>query len=102
MRLGDACGFCNAGLEMLGVAARDLVKDLVKDLVAKGNHVLLLDLRLSENPNSAAGAVRAAGAPGAPMVTPGMMLPGEGRSSTPAPPRHAVCGRSRSGATTVR
>ncbi|MGW7195301.1 orotidine-5'-phosphate decarboxylase [Streptomyces chryseus] len=63
-RLGDACGFYKVGLELLTVAG----PDLVRGLVARGKHVFL-DLKLFEIPNSVAGAVRAAGALGASMVT---------------------------------
>lgn len=63
-RLGDACGFYKVGLELLTAAG----PDLVRELVARG-HEVFLDLKLFEIPNSVAGAVRAAGALGASMVT---------------------------------
>jgi orotidine-5'-phosphate decarboxylase len=63
-RLGDECGFYKVGLELLTAAG----PDFVKDLVAQGKDVFL-DLKLFEIPNSVAGAVRAAGALGACMVT---------------------------------
>ncbi|CAM5470420.1 orotidine 5'-phosphate decarboxylase [Streptomyces avidinii] len=63
-RLGDACGFYKVGLELLTAAG----PDLVRELVARG-HEVFLDLKLFEIPHSVAGAVRAAGALGASMVT---------------------------------
>ncbi|MFD7259766.1 orotidine-5'-phosphate decarboxylase [Streptomyces sp. NPDC059874] len=63
-RLGDECRFYKVGLELLTAAG----PDLVESLVARGNEVFL-DLKLFEIPNSVAGAVRAAGALGASMVT---------------------------------
>ncbi|MFG2993438.1 orotidine-5'-phosphate decarboxylase [Streptomyces sp. NPDC048257] len=62
--LGDACGFYKIGLELLTAAGPELVRDLVE----QGREVFL-DLKLFEIPNSVAGAVRAAGALGASMVT---------------------------------
>ncbi|MEI5098434.1 orotidine-5'-phosphate decarboxylase [Streptomyces sp. PmtG] len=63
-RLGDECRFYKVGLELLTAAG----PDLVQHLVAKDKEVFL-DLKLFEIPNSVAGAVRAAGALGASMVT---------------------------------
>ncbi|MFD4868840.1 orotidine-5'-phosphate decarboxylase [Streptomyces sp. NPDC058412] len=63
-RLGDACGFYKIGLELLTAAGPDLARDLVER-----GHEVFLDLKLFEIPNSVAGAVRAAGALGASMVT---------------------------------
>ncbi|MFE6041731.1 orotidine-5'-phosphate decarboxylase [Streptomyces sp. NPDC056452] len=63
-RLGDECRFYKVGLELLTAAG----PDLVRQLVAQG-HEVFLDLKLFEIPNSVAGAVRAAGALGASMVT---------------------------------
>ncbi|WP_078628310.1 orotidine-5'-phosphate decarboxylase [Streptomyces sp. NRRL F-2664] len=63
-RLGDACGSYKIGLELLTAAG----PGLARDLVARGREVFL-DLKLFEIPNSVAGAVRAAGALGASMVT---------------------------------
>ncbi|MFF3287239.1 orotidine-5'-phosphate decarboxylase [Streptomyces sp. NPDC003023] len=63
-RLGDDCGFYKIGLELLTAAG----PGLVEKLVAEGKDVFL-DLKLFEIPNSVAGAVRAAGALGASMVT---------------------------------
>ncbi|OLZ68925.1 orotidine 5'-phosphate decarboxylase [Streptomyces sp. IMTB 2501] len=63
-RLGEECRFYKVGLELLTAAG----PDLIKDLVAQGKEVFL-DLKLFEIPNSVAGAVRAAGALGASMVT---------------------------------
>ncbi|MCM9079985.1 MULTISPECIES: orotidine-5'-phosphate decarboxylase [Streptomyces] len=63
-RLGDACGFYKIGLELLTAAG----PGLARDLVGRG-HEVFLDLKLFEIPNSVAGAVRAAGALGASMVT---------------------------------
>ncbi|MBC9715845.1 orotidine-5'-phosphate decarboxylase [Streptomyces sp. TRM66268-LWL] len=63
-RLGDECQFYKVGLELLTAAG----PDFVQHLVAKGKEVFL-DLKLFEIPNSVAGAVRAAGALGASMVT---------------------------------
>ncbi|MDH6136633.1 orotidine-5'-phosphate decarboxylase [Kitasatospora sp. MAA4] len=63
-RLGEECRFYKVGLELLTAAG----PDLVEHLVAKGKDVFL-DLKLFEIPNSVAGAVRAAGALGASMVT---------------------------------
>ncbi|MBT2452140.1 orotidine-5'-phosphate decarboxylase [Streptomyces sp. ISL-43] len=63
-RLGDACGSYKVGLELLTAAG----PDLVRELVGRG-HEVFLDLKLFEIPNSVAGAVRAAGALGASMVT---------------------------------
>lgn len=63
-RLGEECGFYKVGMELLTAAG----PDLVEHLVAKGKEVFL-DLKLLEIPNSVAGAVRAAGALGASMVT---------------------------------
>lgn len=63
-RLGGACGFYKVGLELLTAAGPDLVRGLVD----QGHHVFL-DLKLFEIPISVAGAVRAAGALGASMVT---------------------------------
>ncbi|MGW7437920.1 orotidine-5'-phosphate decarboxylase [Streptomyces sp. NPDC054849] len=63
-RLGDACGFYKIGLELLTSAGPGLVRDLVER-----GHEVFLDLKLFEIPNSVAGAVRAAGALGASMVT---------------------------------
>ncbi|WP_030386245.1 orotidine-5'-phosphate decarboxylase [Streptomyces sp. NRRL S-241] len=63
-RLGDACGFYKIGLELLTCAG----PGLARDLVGRG-HEVFLDLKLFEIPNSVAGAVRAAGALGASMVT---------------------------------
>ncbi|MFD9409104.1 orotidine-5'-phosphate decarboxylase [Streptomyces sp. NPDC059989] len=63
-RLGDACGFYKVGLELLTAAG----PGLARDLVGRG-HEVFLDLKLFEIPNSVAGAVRAAGALGASMVT---------------------------------
>lgn len=63
-RLGDACGSYKVGLELLTAAG----PDFVRELVARG-HEVFLDLKLFEIPNSVAGAVRAAGALGASMVT---------------------------------
>lgn len=63
-RLGDDCRFYKVGMELLTAAG----PDLVEHLVAQGKDVFL-DLKLFEIPNSVAGAVRAAGALGASMVT---------------------------------
>ncbi|MFI5762131.1 orotidine-5'-phosphate decarboxylase [Streptomyces sp. NPDC051563] len=63
-RLGGACGFYKVGLELLTAAGPDLVRGLVDR-----GHEVFLDLKLFEIPNSVAGAVRAAGALGASMVT---------------------------------
>ncbi|MFE1872602.1 MULTISPECIES: orotidine-5'-phosphate decarboxylase [unclassified Streptomyces] len=63
-RLGDACGSYKIGLELLTSAG----PGLARDLVGRG-HEVFLDLKLFEIPNSVAGAVRAAGALGASMVT---------------------------------
>ncbi|GGZ14132.1 orotidine-5'-phosphate decarboxylase [Streptomyces avidinii] len=63
-RLGDACGSYKIGLELLVSAGPGLVRDLVER-----GHEVFLDLKLFEIPNSVAGAVRAAGALGASMVT---------------------------------
>ncbi|WP_035802906.1 orotidine-5'-phosphate decarboxylase [Kitasatospora mediocidica] len=63
-RLGEECRFYKVGLEMLTAAG----PDLVEQLVGLGKDVFL-DLKLFEIPNSVAGAVRAAGALGASMVT---------------------------------
>lgn len=63
-RLGDACGSYKVGLELLTAAG----PELVRELVGRG-HEVFLDLKLFEIPNSVAGAVRAAGALGASMVT---------------------------------
>ncbi|MER5484387.1 orotidine-5'-phosphate decarboxylase [Streptomyces sp. NPDC002812] len=63
-RLGGACGFYKVGLELLTTAGPDLVRGLVDQ-----GHEVFLDLKLFEIPNSVAGAVRAAGALGASMVT---------------------------------
>ncbi|WP_326589913.1 orotidine-5'-phosphate decarboxylase [Streptomyces sp. NBC_01294] len=63
-RLGDACGFYKIGLELLTAAGPGLARDLVER-----GHEVFLDLKLFEIPNSVAGAVRAAGALGASMVT---------------------------------
>ncbi|WP_407838794.1 orotidine-5'-phosphate decarboxylase [Streptomyces sp. DSM 116496] len=63
-RLGSACGFYKVGLELLTAAGPDLVRGLVDQ-----GHEVFLDLKLFEIPNSVAGAVRAAGALGASMVT---------------------------------
>lgn len=63
-RLGDACDFYKIGLELLTAAG----PGLARDLVARG-HEVFLDLKLFEIPNSVAGAVRAACALGASMVT---------------------------------
>ncbi|WP_405492000.1 orotidine-5'-phosphate decarboxylase [Streptomyces sp. NBC_00096] len=63
-RLGDACGSYKIGLELLTAAG----PGLVRELVGQGREVFL-DLKLFEIPNSVAGAVRAAGALGASMVT---------------------------------
>ncbi|MFB8394796.1 orotidine-5'-phosphate decarboxylase [Streptomyces yangpuensis] len=63
-RLGDACSSYKIGLELLTAAG----PGLARDLVGRGNDVFL-DLKLFEIPNSVAGAVRAAGALGASMVT---------------------------------
>ncbi|WP_327306321.1 orotidine-5'-phosphate decarboxylase [Streptomyces sp. NBC_01298] len=63
-RLGGACGFYKVGLELLTAAGPDLVRGLVDQ-----GHEVFLDLKLFEIPNSVAGAVRAAGALGASVVT---------------------------------
>ncbi|WP_328763000.1 MULTISPECIES: orotidine-5'-phosphate decarboxylase [unclassified Streptomyces] len=63
-RLGNACSHYKIGLELLTAAG----PALVEDLVGRG-HEVFLDLKLFEIPNSVAGAVRAAGALGASMVT---------------------------------
>lgn len=63
-RLGGACGFYKVGLELLTAAGPDLVRGLVGQ-----GHEVFLDLKLFEIPNSVAGAVRAAGALGASVVT---------------------------------
>ncbi|KPI00874.1 orotidine 5'-phosphate decarboxylase [Actinobacteria bacterium OV450] len=63
-RLGDACGHYKIGLELLTAAG----PGLVEELVGRG-HEVFLDLKLFEIPHSVAGAVRAAGALGASMVT---------------------------------
>ncbi|MDD9382635.1 orotidine-5'-phosphate decarboxylase [Streptomyces sp. ZAF1911] len=63
-RLGGAYGSYKVGLELLTAAGPDLVRDLVDQ-----GHEVFLDLKLFEIPNSVAGAVRAAGALGASMVT---------------------------------
>ncbi len=63
-RLGAECRFYKIGLELLTAAG----PDLIEHLVAKGKDVFL-DLKLFEIPNSVAGAVRAAGALGASLVT---------------------------------
>lgn len=63
-RLGDECSFYKVGIELLTAAG----PDLVRHLVGQGKEVFL-DLKLFEIPNSVAGAVRAAGALGASMVT---------------------------------
>ncbi|MFJ6780922.1 orotidine-5'-phosphate decarboxylase [Streptomyces yangpuensis] len=63
-RLGAACSSYKIGLELLTSAG----PGLARDLVGRGNEVFL-DLKLFEIPNSVAGAVRAAGALGASMVT---------------------------------
>ncbi|MFE9632326.1 orotidine-5'-phosphate decarboxylase [Streptomyces sp. NPDC006463] len=63
-RLGDTCGHYKVGLELLTSAG----PGLVRDLAARGYEVFL-DLKLFEIPHSVAGAVRAAGALGASMVT---------------------------------
>ncbi|WP_404959675.1 orotidine-5'-phosphate decarboxylase [Streptomyces sp. 147326] len=62
--LGDACGAYKIGLELLTAAGPGLARDL-----AERGHEVFLDLKLFEIPNSVAGAVRAAGALGASMVT---------------------------------
>ncbi|MFD7914229.1 orotidine-5'-phosphate decarboxylase, partial [Streptomyces sp. NPDC059752] len=62
--LADACGSYKIGLELLTSAG----PGLARDLVGRG-HEVFLDLKLFEIPNSVAGAVRAAGALGASMVT---------------------------------
>jgi orotidine-5'-phosphate decarboxylase len=63
-RLGDECRFYKVGLELLTAVG----PGIVRDLVARDKEVFL-DLKLFEIPNSVAGAVRAAGALGASMVT---------------------------------
>ncbi|MEV6577292.1 orotidine-5'-phosphate decarboxylase [Streptomyces sp. NPDC051582] len=63
-RLGNACGHYKIGLELLTAAG----PGLVEELIGRG-HEVFLDLKLFEIPNSVAGAVRAAGALGASMVT---------------------------------
>ncbi|THA85523.1 orotidine-5'-phosphate decarboxylase [Streptomyces sp. A0592] len=63
-RLGDACGSYKIGLELLTAAGPGLAREL-----AGRGHEVFLDLKLFEIPNSVAGAVRAAGALGASMVT---------------------------------
>jgi orotidine-5'-phosphate decarboxylase len=63
-RLGDECRFYKVGLELLTAVG----PDFVRHLVAQGKEVFL-DLKLFEIPHSVAGAVRAAGALGASMVT---------------------------------
>lgn len=63
-RLGDECRCYKVGLELLTAAGPALVERLTAD----GREVFL-DLKLFEIPNSVAGAVRAAGALGASMVT---------------------------------
>ncbi|MET9854498.1 orotidine-5'-phosphate decarboxylase [Streptomyces sp. NPDC006450] len=63
-RLGGACGAYKVGLELLTAAGPDLVRELVGQ-----GHEVFLDLKLFEIPHSVAGAVRAAGALGASMVT---------------------------------
>ncbi|MFJ6757566.1 orotidine-5'-phosphate decarboxylase [Streptomyces sp. NPDC091273] len=63
-RLGDACDSYKIGLELLTAAGPGLARDL-----AERGHEVFLDLKLFEIPNSVAGAVRAAGALGASMVT---------------------------------
>ncbi|MFZ3470881.1 orotidine-5'-phosphate decarboxylase [Streptomyces sp. 4.24] len=63
-RLGDACASYKIGLELLTAAG----PELVRELVGRG-HEVFLDLKLFEIPNSVVGAVRAAGALGASMVT---------------------------------
>lgn len=63
-RLGEECRSYKVGLELLTAAG----PGLVRHLVARG-HEVFLDLKLFEIPNSVAGAVRAAGALGASMVT---------------------------------
>ncbi|MET8406286.1 orotidine-5'-phosphate decarboxylase [Streptomyces sp900116325] len=63
-QLGGECRFYKVGLELLTAAG----PEIIKDLVAQGKEVFL-DLKLFEIPNSAAGAVRAAGALGVSMVT---------------------------------
>ncbi|MFI6108124.1 orotidine-5'-phosphate decarboxylase [Streptomyces sp. NPDC051310] len=63
-RLGDECRFYKVGLELLTAVG----PDVVTSLVARGKEVFL-DLKLFEIPNSVAGAVRAAGALGASLVT---------------------------------
>ncbi|MER6779163.1 MULTISPECIES: orotidine-5'-phosphate decarboxylase [unclassified Streptomyces] len=63
-RLGDARGHYKIGLELLTAAG----PGLVEELVGRG-HEVFLDLKLFEIPYSVAGAVRAAGALGASMVT---------------------------------
>ncbi|MCY0936084.1 orotidine-5'-phosphate decarboxylase [Streptomyces sp. H34-S4] len=63
-RLGGACGSYKVGLELLTAAGPDLVRELVGQ-----GHEVFLDLKLFEIPNSVTGAVRAAGALGASMVT---------------------------------
>ncbi|MFD5617180.1 orotidine-5'-phosphate decarboxylase, partial [Streptomyces yangpuensis] len=60
----DACSSYKIGLELLTAAG----PGLARELVGRGNE-LFLDLKLFEIPNSVAGAVRAAGALGASMVT---------------------------------
>lgn len=63
-RLGEECRFYKVGLELLTAAGPDLAEHLVSK-----NKDVFLDLKLFEIPNSVAGAVRAAGALGASMVT---------------------------------
>ena len=63
-RLGDDCDFYKVGLELLVAAG----PSVIEHLVARDKDVFL-DLKLFEIPNSVAGAVRAAGALGASMVT---------------------------------
>ena len=62
--LGEAALFYKIGLQLLTAAG----PALMRELVAAGKQVFL-DLKLFEIPNSVAGALRAAGAQGATMVT---------------------------------
>ena len=63
-QLGNECDFYKVGLQLLTAEG----PDLVRELVAMGKQVFL-DLKVHEIPNSVAGAVSAAGALGASMVT---------------------------------